>query len=210
MNLMNTRRCLGVAAAACLLFGAAVAHAGTDESRWRTPGPEDRLYAVTIFMGEGTENNFSNVLENFFDVEGSTDHVVGLAASRLLGWYGRSLSFEAELMYAYHYGREVYHEIGTAAYARWHDFPWNDYVLTTMAVGMGPSYTTEFPQLERQPDGSRSRLLNQFNLQASFALPAYPETALVARLQHRSGMFGAFNGVTDASNFLTLGLRYEF
>ncbi len=196
-------------ASALLVFSAGTAGASNSGS-WRAPGPDDRLHAITIFMGEGTENNFSDVLENFFDVQGSTDHVAGLAASRLLGWYGQSLSFEAELMYAYHYGREVYHEIGTAAYARWHDFPWNDYVLTTAAIGMGPSYTTAFPQLEAQPDGSRSRLLNQLNLQTTFALPSRPDIALVARMQHRSGMFGAFNGVTDASNFLTLGLRYEF
>ncbi|MBX3497409.1 MAG: hypothetical protein KF769_14310 [Parvibaculum sp.] len=209
MSSMYGRKIAGFAAAVLFLSTLGVAEA-SNSSGWRAPAPDDRLYAVTVFMGEGTENNFSNIIENFFDVEGSTDHVLGLTASRLLGWYGPSLSFEAELMYAYHYGREVYHEIGTAAYARWHDFPWNDYVLTTAAIGMGPSYTTEFPQLEAQPDGSRSRLLNQLNLQTTFALPSRPDIALVARMQHRSGMFGAFNGVTDASNFLTLGLRYEF
>ncbi|PKQ05951.1 MAG: hypothetical protein CVT72_08020 [Alphaproteobacteria bacterium HGW-Alphaproteobacteria-11] len=197
------------AAAALSVFAVGTAEASNSGS-WRAPAPDDRLYAVTIFMGEGTEDNFSNIIENFFNVERSTDHVLGLTGSRLLGWYGPSLSFEAELMYAYHYGREVYHEIGTAAYARWHDFPWNDYLSTTAAIGMGPSYTTEFPQLEAQPDGSRSRLLNQLNLQTTFAMPSRPDIALVARMQHRSGMFGAFNGVTDASNFLTLGLRYEF
>lgn len=196
-------------AAALASFGAGAVHASTT-SNWRAPAADDRLYAVTIFMGEGTEDNFSSIIEDLFDVEGSTDHVLGLTGSRLLGWYGRSLSFEAEAMYAWHYGRETYHEVGAAVYARWHRFPWNDYLLTTAAIGMGPSYTTEFPQLERQPDGSRSRILSQLNLQTTFALPSYPEIALVARLQHRSGMFGAFNGVTDASNFLTLGLRYEF
>lgn len=181
-----------------------------EASKWRGPGEDDKLHAVTIFMGEGTEDNFSTVVENFFYVEGTSDHVLGLTASRLLGWYGDSLSFEGELMYAWHHGRETYHEIGAAVYARWHDFPWNDYLVTTAAVGMGPSYTTKFPQLEQQPDGSRSRTLNQFNLQATFALPSYPDVSLVTRLQHRSGMFGLFNGVTDASNFVTLGLRYDF
>lgn len=209
MSLINSWKSICVAAAAPLLLGAGVAEA-SNPSGWRAPAPDDRLYAVTIFMGEGTEDNFSDVLENFFDVKGSTDHVVAVTASRLLGWYGQSLSFEAELLYAYHYGREAYHEFGTAAYARWHDFPWNNYVATTLAVGMGPSYTTAFPQLEQQPDGSRSRTLNQFNLQTTFALPSRQDISLVARLQHRSGVFGAFNGVTDASNFLTLGLRYEF
>ncbi|MDO9125392.1 MAG: hypothetical protein Q7U42_00850 [Parvibaculum sp.] len=179
-------------------------------SGFRAPGPEDRLHAVSVFFGEGTEDNFSDVVENFFIVDKTDDNVVSAAASRLLGWYGTSLSFEAELMYAWHFGREDYHEIGTAAYARWHRFPWNDYLATTFAVGMGPSYTSRYPELERQPDGSRSRVLNQFNLQATFALPAHPETSLVTRLQHRSGVFGAFNGVTDASNFISVGLRHEF
>lgn len=195
--------------AAAALFLCALS-APAEASKWRGPGEDDKLHAVTAFIGEGTEDNFSNVLENFFYVEGTSDHVAALTVSRLLGWYGQSLSFEGELMYAWHHGRENYHEFGTAVYARWHDFPWNEYLVTTAAVGLGPSYTTEFPQLERQPDGSRSRTLNQFNLQATFALPAYPDVSLVTRLQHRSGVFGLFNGVTDASNFLTLGLRYDF
>ncbi|MBX3508056.1 hypothetical protein [Parvibaculum sp.] len=196
-------------AAAALFVGGLIA-VPAEASNWRAPDKDGKRHAVTVFMGEGTENNFSTIIENFFDVEGSTDHVVGATASRLLGWYGQSLSFEGEIMYARHYGRETYHEIGAAIYARWHEFPWNDYLSTTAAVGLGPSYTTEFPQLERQPDGSRSRTLNQFNLQATFALPSYPDVSLVTRLQHRSGVFGLFNGVTDASNFLTLGLRYDF
>lgn len=184
--------------------------AASQASTWRAPGPDEKRHAVTLFAGQGTESNFSDILEKFFDVDSTGDRVAAIALSRHLGWYGEALSFEAEAMYAWHYGRETYHEIGTALYARWHHFPWNKYMLTTVAAGLGPSYTTEFPQLERQPDGSRSRLLNQFNLQTTLALPRYPDVALVARMQHRSGMFGLFNGVTDASNFLTLGLRYDF
>ena len=37
-----------------------------------------------------------------------------------------------------------------------------------------------------------------------------PSTALLFRLQHRSGVFGTFGGVWDASNFLTIGLRRQF
>jgi hypothetical protein len=171
----------------------------------------DTPYAIAVFGGAGTERNFTDTLENFHSYESSSDSLVAIAASQEIAWFRDQLSIEGEVMYGFHFGREEYHEIGVALYARWHDFPWNDYVLTTFAVGMGPSYTTEFPMLETQDDPTnRSRTLNQFNLELTVAPPDDPSTSVMLRLQHRSGMFGMFGGVSDASNFLTIGLRQEF
>jgi hypothetical protein len=171
----------------------------------------DTPYAIAVFAGEGTERNLSDTIEKLYDFDGSSDRIIGFSGTRELAWFRDQLSIEAELMYAYHYGREEYHEVGAAVYARWHDFPWNNHLRTTFAVGVGPSYTSVYPELEVQ-DGTnnRSRTLNQFNLEMTFAMPRYPTTSLMMRLQHRSGIFGTIGGVYDASNFLTVGLRQDF
>jgi hypothetical protein len=204
-----------IALATGFLLGAGVDTQANDAGpdtlwRWADSG-ESGLYGGTVFFGQGTESNFSEVLRRLFDVDGSGDRIAGISALRRLAWLGPHLSIEVEALYAYHYGRERYHEGGLAAYARWHDFPWNSYVATTAAVGLGPSYTSRYPALERQSRmEDRSRVLNQLNLELTFAAPRRPESQLLLRLQHRSGVFGLFNGVTDGSNFLTLGLRQRF
>jgi len=188
----------------------AAAQDDVDSWRWADDGTSSP-YAVAVFGGEGTERNFSETLSNPFANDTTSDRMLALAVTRELAWYRNMLSFEVEAMYAYHFDRETYSEFGGAVYARWHDFPWNQYLLTTFAVGLGPSYTTIYPELETQdnPD-NRSRWLNQLNLEATFALPRYPSTSLMLRLQHRSGVFGTFGGVWDASNFLVIGLRQHF
>ena len=51
----------------------------------------------------------------------------------------------------------------------------------------------------------RSKILNQFNLELALALPEYAETALIGRLQHRSGVFGLsqlLGNVDGGSNYI--------
>jgi hypothetical protein len=178
--------------------------------RWADDSEKDRN-AVTAFFGEGTEDDFSTVVNNLFNVDRTSNRITAITGIRRFAWLGNHLGFEGEIMYAYHHGRETYHEFAAAVYARWHAFPWNDFVSTTMAAGVGPSYTTVYPQLEFQEgDDSKSKILNQANLELTLAMPRHPHTQLLFRLQHRSGIFGLINGVTDASNFLTLGLRHRF
>ena len=60
---------------------------------------------------------------------------------------------------------------------------------TTFAVGEGISYATEVPELE--PGEGASQWLNYLLFEVTFALPKYPEWAIVGRIHHRSGFFGA-------------------
>jgi len=213
------RRPLRLAAFALALLGSGAASPASasdwwvaDGDGWRwadsDSGPVD---SIAIFGGEGTERNFSDTLENLFDYQGSSDRMIAISAGRRVAWFRDLLSLDTELFYARHFGRESYNEFGATAFVRWHQFPWNDHVRTSFAVGVGPSYTTIYPKLEAQnlPE-DRSKILNQFNLELTLALPEYAETALIGRLQHRSSVFGLINGVHHASNFLTVGVRQEF
>jgi len=176
---------------------------------WRKS--EEPLWAITGFFGEGMDGVFSESLLNAFEVSSNSERVVGITVRRRIGGFTRHITFEAEGMYALHYGTQRYQEFGIAAYARWGTFPWNEYVITSVAFGVGPSYTDTTPELEKREHGKNDvRTLNQFNFELTGALPKYPNVQALARLQHRSGIGGLINGVEDASNFWTFGLIYRF
>jgi hypothetical protein len=94
--------------------------------------------------------------------------------------------------------------------ARWADFPWDQYILTSFAIGEGISYATSVPALEASSDENSKRLLNYLMLEASFASPNYKRLHLFVRIHHRSGMFGVYHAGNTGSNSLGLGIRYLF
>jgi hypothetical protein len=91
---------------------------------------------------------------------------------------------------------------------RWANFPWNQYVVTSLAVGEGISYVTSVPAIERRYSNNTKRLLNFLMLEATFAFPSYPRLQLVARIHHRSGAYGLYRAGNSGSNVIGLGLRY--
>jgi len=93
---------------------------------------------------------------------------------------------------------------------RWANFPWNKYVNTSFAIGEGISYDTSVPSLERKSSEDTKRLLNYLMLEATFAPPSYPRLQVVARIHHRSGMFGVYHAGNTGSNDIGLGIRYLF
>ncbi len=176
---------------------------------WRLPeGPK---WAITGFYGEGTEEVFSQALFRVLDFTRNDERVVAVTLRRRIGGLTDDITFELEGMYALHYGREDYSEFGVAAYGRWMTFPWNDTVRTTAALGIGPSYTTITPALEKRKHGkSDVRILNQFNVELTAGPPSIPNLDFLLRLQHRSGIGGLISGVEDASNFWSVGALYRF
>ena len=95
---------------------------------------------------------------------------------------------------------------------RWINFPWNNYVTTTLAAGEGISYVSHIPSIET--DGTTSddsrRLLNYLVFEATFALPSHPEWQLVGRIHHRSTAYGVFGNTNGGSNNIGLGVRHYF
>ncbi|MCX7354780.1 MAG: hypothetical protein NTY59_08130 [Alphaproteobacteria bacterium] len=145
-----------------------------------------------------------------FEARDSGDRLVALTIDRELGRIGHgALGFGVEGQYAFHWGQENYNEWSLAAVARWHDFLWNKWIVTTFAFATGPSYTNIIPPIEANK-GITTQWLNQADLEFTFALPSQPWNQVFFRMEHRSGIFGLIDGAGDGSNFLTLGYRYHF
>ena len=103
---------------------------------------------------------------------------------------------------------------------RWTDFPWNDYLKTSIGLADGVSIATQVDTKERLLNNytivgnhlvfTGSRLLNFFTPEMTFALPRYESYEVMVRFQHRSGAFGLINGVNAGAQFFTAGLRVHF
>ncbi|QHI98254.1 hypothetical protein GT347_09755 [Xylophilus rhododendri] len=79
--------------------------------------------------------------------------------------------------------------------------------------GMGPSLALGRPSAEDGPQDEpdrRSRLQNYIGLELEGRLADAPGTALVLRLHHRSGVYGLVAPQGVGSNFVTLGLRFDW
>ena len=93
---------------------------------------------------------------------------------------------------------------------RWTNFPWQQTLNTSFAIGEGISYTSSIPVLEKKFNDRTKRLLNYLMFEVSLAHPRYPNLQMIIRLHHRSGAFGLYNAGNTGSNNLGVGFRILF
>lgn len=94
------------------------------------------------------------------------------------------------------------------------EFPWNNYLNTSVGFGDGFSYASHPPYADIElgkPAKDFNRFLNYLMLEVTFALPSHPNLQLVGRLHHRCTAFGTYPKNPNAgSTSVGLGIRYYF
>jgi len=148
---------------------------------------------------------------------------VGASYSRRILSFGHSsvgevISLEAEAGLGKRFGTQTEFEAWAALYARWHLFPWNKWVKTTIGVSTGLSWASGISAFEKRRSGNNegSQLLHYLSPEATFALPSNPNRELVFRFSHRSGgsdMFGPdsiFNHTGGGAQYFLIGTRFRF
>lgn len=140
--------------------------------------------------------------------------IVTLSSSRTLVQYGKYISLDPEIGVGRYHGNAFGGgEVWLALYLRWRYFPWNDYVRTSIGVGMGPSLASN---ISINANGIYTNngvgFANFFSPELELSLPSTPGIGLVIRFHHRSYMWGTFHHApTDAdAQFWTAGLRIHF
>lgn len=170
-----------------------------------------RGWATTIFAGPLTSQTSSKIIQ---DGDFGDSGIVAIAASKeLVRFLDNRLGFEYEGQAVQHFGDQDNFELNPAILvARWWSFPWNKTLPTTMAIGDGISIATSRPKLEvkRRGRDKTSKTLNFVMAEVTFSHPCHPNWAFVLRYHHRSGMFGTFHGVEDASTAFAAGVKYWF
>jgi len=184
---------------------------GLDSQVLEPPRPQPQEvppWAATIYGGRFTSDDLGPALiGNLSGFEDSA--LVGFGLARTVAGR-RPLSLEVEGQILQHFGNQGHSEGTVALVLRWHDFPWDDKIDTTFAIGEGLSFATSVPELEIRRNGRSTQLLNYLLFELTFALPQEPDWQFVGRLHHRSGVYGLFDGVGSGSNVYSAGIRRRF
>jgi hypothetical protein len=167
----------------------------------------EKELAVTVLGGQYSGSQFLKLGGGTLDFKDS--YTAGLSLSYQFVDWGPHMRWELEGQALQHVGEQEHVEFASSINVRWITFPWNRYLDTSVAIGGGLSVTSEVPVLEeRDPDNSQAAtLLHYLLIEAAVGLPS-SNWSLVARVHHRSGIFGLFSH--SGSNVLALGLRYRF
>jgi hypothetical protein len=166
--------------------------------------------ALTGYVGRiTTVNAWHDIVTEPGEVEFADAYLAALALSYTLDRYREdALSVEAEGQVVYNFGDQSHWEFNALAGSRWHRFPWNESVATTMAFGLGLSWATEVPEVEVELETSSEQLLIYWMWEMTFAPPG-SRWAAVIRLHHRSKGFGLLAD-DGGMNALAAGVRIEF
>lgn len=165
-------------------------------------------FSLALYGGRLTTEKWESAISPGVDFADAT--IIAAAGSWTVSRFldGR-LSCELEVQVGKYFGDQDHWEFNLPILGiRWHRFPWDHRVATSLAWGIGPSYATEVPPVERETNDSSSRWLIYWFGELTLGPPA-ADWELLLRLHHRSDGFGT---VADdgGSNALCAGVRCRF
>lgn len=162
---------------------------------------------VSLYGGRACYDDLANILSKREYVD---SYVAVLSVGKGLADYKHYLRLEGEGQVAKHWGVQDHFEVNALLGLRWLPFPWDRYLDTSFAAGAGLSYATDEPEIEIEKNDRTKRLLGYLMFELGVVVPQQPKWTLFARVHHRSGAFGLFDGVSGGSNVVGAGLRYTF
>ena len=133
-----------------------------------------------------------------------------VAVGKQIYQYSDDVVFEVEGQYVDHHGRQDHNEYNALFVVRWQNYSWDDVVKTTFAIGEGLSYASDIPVIEIESHDRATQWLNYLLFEATLSPSTSENWRFVARVHHRSGVFGAIGDIKGASNAIGLGVRYDF
>ncbi len=171
---------------------------------------EDKpLYALSLYGGRMTDNSIDNFFGSFRSLDFEESYLLTLALARRIATYRDLASFEVEGQVVKHFDLQNHWEFNALLAARWEAFYWDKYLDTSLAVGAGPSYATNVPEIEVQRSGESAHLQAYMMVELEFVLPSHPNMAIITRIHHRSNAFGIV-AESGTSNALAVGLKFRF
>ena len=168
----------------------------------------DMNWGITVYGARQTDGYLEDLIT--FNANWENSYLLAVALSRRFYTFRDLLDFEVEGQIVKHFEDQDHWEFNGLLVSRWLPLPWDKYIDTSLAMGAGLSYATETPEIEAKNRGDTSKLLAYLLFESTFALPDFPQWSVVARIHHRSGAGGLFNGVYGASNAVGVGVRYSF
>lgn len=180
---------------------------------------------LTFISGQGVDHNLKEIPVQIItaDIDWDNTHFSGLSLERNFGSFASrfdqlqdsplgQFNQELELVALKHRGLQQNAELGLAY--KLNTPAWHVAGLEGEAgLGLGLSHAFSEPSYEDGPIDNpdkryRTQLLILFDTR--WRLSAYPRYSILFRVHHRSGAYGLIAPRNVGSNFLTLGLGYDF
>lgn len=124
-----------------------------------------------------------------------------------IAFRGNRIELEGQVLR--HFGGQSHWEGTLALMLRTGQIPLAGGLSVNLAVGEGLSYASERPRFEGAVDVRPTRFLNYLVFETEFSHESMPGVSLVARLHHRSGVFGLIAPRKSGSNFIGAGIRID-
>lgn len=173
--------------------------------------------AVSIFGGNYVQNSLGQVLVTSPETPvtwnyHTADHLIGTSVSRVVAHFWTHWTLEPEAGIGQRFGSQSATELWGALFFRYHGFPWDKTVVTTIAFSTGLNWASHVTQQEddRAHDGQGTPWMHYFAPEVTFALPEHPNVELMFRMHHRSGVFGLVSDAWGGAQYATVGLRVRF
>lgn len=166
---------------------------------------------LTLYTGKYTDDRLGDVLLNK-PVDEINSYLAVIAWSKAFQFKNPNHQWELEAQLGKHYRIQKHTELNLLAIYRWQKTPWQHILKTSFAIGDGLSYANKVPQLEAESHTNvgATRLLNYILVEMTVAPPQTKDWSIVARVHHRSGVYGLFNDVEGGSNVIAIGLKFHY
>lgn len=170
---------------------------------------DKKLWAVTLYQTVLTEDPIEDVVSGRADYD-SDFQLTALGLSRKIPVADPRYDFEWEIQAVKHTQGQDHEELNALVAVRWYPFPWDNYLNTDFAAGVGVSYATELPEFEVANHDEAAQFLAYILLELEFRPRSWKDWSVVLRSHHRSGAYELINNVRGASNSLGVGIKYRF
>ena len=171
--------------------------------------------AVTMLTGQSvTQTPMTDIFlhgESPANWQWDNSFILALAFSRPWVEYRGIFSIEPETGIAKRFGPADGAEGWVALFFRWKYFPWNQYIRTSLALGIGPSLSNDvFLASGSLQTGNGIHVINYFSPELTLGSPSEPRWDAVVRFHHRSPIWGVLPESAGVSQFWTFGMRFRF
>lgn len=175
-----------------------------------SPASATDHWFTSIYAGQYSHNALNKIIRLNTRLE--TSYVYVVSVGKEVGRLNDCLGIELEGQAGGYSGTQNHGELNGVFTLRWLPFPWDKHLDTSFAFGNGLSYAFVDPELEmiESEEGQTSQWLYYILVELASQVPKLPQWELFIRIHHRSSVFGLINGVDAGSNFVGLGLRYQF
>jgi len=191
-----------------MAFSLFAAKGHTAEAEKETTGREHQ-WGLSLYGGVHAIDTIHDIITFDADYSDGNNLLVAALSREVYRSRRQHLSFEIEGQVGRHFGDDVSHwEFVAMGMGRWHTFPWDDVVDTSLGAGAGLSSYTEISAVEKHKKDDAQRLLGYLAFELTFGLPQFPRWSLLTRIHHRSGLKGVIG--EGSSNYLAVGFKYAF